>query len=130
MFRDNQAFSSFSVDDIDAARDFYADKLGLNAEKTKMGTLDLKLGGGQAVMLYSKPNHEPATFTVLNLVVPDIEKAVDKLTAAGVDMERYDDNPDINQDAKGIAHDGRDGPAIAWFTDPAGNVISVLEIPS
>lgn len=130
MFRDSQAFSSFSVDDVDAARDFYADKLGLNVEKKEMGTLDLKLGGGQTVMLYPKPNHQPATFTVLNFIVPDVEKAVDDLTGAGVEMERYDDIPDIKQDAKGIARDDRGGPAIAWFTDPAGNVIAVLELPS
>lgn len=130
MFRDNQAFASYSVDDIDAARDFYADKLGLNAQKSEMGTLDVKLAGGQTVMLYPKPNHQPATFTVLNVVVPDVEKAVDDLTAAGIEMERYDDNPDINQDSRGIARADRGGPALAWFTDPAGNVISVLEIPS
>lgn len=129
MFRNNDAFSSFSVDDIDAARDFYSDKLGLEVEPREMGTLHLKLGGGQATMLYPKPNHEPATFTVLNFVVSDIEKAVGDLTAAGIDMERYDDNPDIKQDSKGIARDDRDGPAIAWFTDPAGNVIAVMELP-
>ena len=129
MFRDNEAFPSFSVDDVDAAREFYADKLGLEAEKSEMGTLELKMGKGQHVMLYPKPNHEPATFTVLNFVVPDVEKAVDDLTRAGIEMERYDDIPDINQDAKGIARDLRGGPAIAWFKDPAGNVIAVLEQP-
>ena len=126
MFKDSQAFSSFSVDDVDAAQGFYADKLGLNAEKGEMGTVELKLGGGH-VMLYSKPNHEPATFTVLNFVVPDVEQAVDDLTAAGVKMEHYN-MPEIKQDAKGIARDDR-GPAIAWFKDPAGNVIAVMELP-
>ncbi len=129
MFRDNQAFSSYSVDDIDAARDFYSDRLGLKVAESERGTLELKVGGGLKVMLYLKPNHEPATFTVLNFVVPDVEKAVDDLAAAGVEMERYDDIPDINQDAKGIARDDRGGPAIAWFTDPAGNVIAVMELP-
>jgi len=129
VFKDNQVFSSFSVGDIDAASDFYTGKLGLTAEKTQMGTLDLKLSGGQRVMLYPKPNHEPATFTVLNFVVPDVEKAVDDLTAAGIEMMQYD-LPDINQDAKGIARDDRNGPAIAWFKDPAGNVIALMELPS
>ena len=129
MFKDNQAFPSFSVDDVDAARDFYADKLGLDAQKAEMGTLRLTLGGGQNVVLYPKPNHEPATFTVLNFVVPDIEKAVDDLTAAGIEMEQYG-MPEIKQDAKGIARDDRGGPAIAWVKDPAGNVIAVLELPA
>jgi len=127
MFRGNRAFSSYSVDDLDAAHDFYTDKLGLTAEKSQMGTLEVKLDGGQGLMLYPKPNHEPATFTVLNFIVPDIEKAVDDLTAAGIEMEQYD-IPDINQDAKGIARDAN-GPAIAWFKDPAGNIIAVLEMP-
>lgn len=129
MFKDNQAFPSFSVDDVDAAHDFYAGKLGLDAEMAEMGTLRLKLGGGQNVVLYPKPNHEPATFTVLNFVVPDIEKAVDDLTAAGIEMEQYG-MPEIKQDAKGIARDDRGGPAIAWVKDPAGNVIAVLELPA
>lgn len=129
MFKDSQSFSSYSVDDLDAARDFYSGKLGLEAEKTEMDTLDLKLGGGQSVMLYPKPNHEPATFTVLNFMVPDVEKAVDDLTSAGIEMEHFD-IPDINQDAKGIARGDSGGPAMAWFTDPAGNVIAVMEIPS
>jgi catechol 2,3-dioxygenase-like lactoylglutathione lyase family enzyme len=127
VFKGNEAFSSYSVDDVDAARAFYADKLGLDVEKSDMGSIELKLRGGH-VMLYPKPNHEPATFTVLNFVVPDVEKAVDDLVAKGVKMEHYD-IPDIKQDAKGIARDDRGGPAIAWFKDPAGNVIAVLEIP-
>ena len=127
MFKTNQSFSSYSVDDVDAAHDFYSDKLGLTAKKTDMGTLDLKLGGGQTVMLYPKPNHEPATFTVLNFIVPDVEKAVDDLIAAGIELEHYD-IPDIKQDARGFARD-ENGPAIAWFKDPAGNVIAVFEIP-
>jgi len=130
VFRDSQAFSSYSVDDIDAARDFYSDKLGLSVEKSEMGTLEVKVGSGQTVMLYPKPNHEPATFTVLNIVVRDVVKAVDDLAAAGITMARYDDIPDINQDAKGISRDDRGGPAIAWFRDPAGNVIAVMELPS
>ena len=127
MFKTNQAFSSYSVNDLDAALDFYSDKLGLEAAKTEMGTVDLKLSGGQTVMLYPKPNHEPATFTVLNLIVSDVDKAVDDLTSAGIEMEHYD-IPEINQDGRGIARD-EDGQAMAWFKDPAGNIIAVLQIP-
>ena len=127
MFKTNQAFSSYSVNDLDAALDFYSDKLGLEAEKTKMDTVNLKLSGGQTVMLYPKPNHEPATFTVLNLIVSDVDKAVDDLTSAGIEMEHYD-IPEINQDGRGIARD-EDGQAMAWFKDPAGNIIAVLQIP-
>ena len=128
MFRDTQAFSSFSTDNIDAAREFYGRKLGLNVREEAMGTLDVALAGGGHVSIYPKPNHEPATFTVLNFIVDDIDKVVDDLTAAGIRMERYDDVPDIQQDAKGIARDER-GPAIAWFNDPAGNTIAVLQLP-
>ena len=128
MFKDNQAFSSFSVADIDVASDFYTRKLGLTAEKSLMGELDLKLAGGQRVMLYQKPNHEPATFTVLNFVVSDIKKAVDDLTAAGIEMRQYD-MPEMQQDAKGITRDSG-GSAFAWFKDPAGNVLAVMQIPS
>jgi len=127
VFKTNQAFSSYSVNDLDAALDFYSDKLGLEAEKTKMDTVNLKLSGGQTVMLYPKPNHEPATFTVLNLIVSDVDKAVDDLTSAGIEMEHYD-IPEINQDGRGIARD-EDGQAMAWFKDPAGNIIAVLQIP-
>ena len=129
MFKSNEAFSSFSTDDIDAAREFYGGKLGLEVAESPMGTLDLVLGSGQHVMVYPKPNHEPATFTVLNFVVSDLDKVVDDLVAAGIQMERYDDITDIQQDAKGIARDPRGGPPIAWFKDPAGNVIAVLEQP-
>lgn len=127
MFRDSEAFASFSTNDIDAAREFYGRKLGLDVRDSEMGTLDVVLGTGHQVTVYPKPNHEPATFTVLNFFVPDIEKAVDDLTAVGIEMEHYD-IPDINQDAKGIARDPR-GPAIAWFNDPAGNTIAVIESP-
>lgn len=128
MFGYKQAFSSYSVDDIDAARDFYTHMLGLEVEKTELSTLDVKLAGG-SVMLYPKPDHEPATFTVLNFIVPDVESAVADLAAAGIEMEQYD-RPEIKQDAKGIARDDRGGPAIAWFKDPAGNVIAVMEVPA
>src|SRR5687767_11956989 len=128
MFRDTEAFSSFSTNDVDAARDFYANKLGLEVSESPMGTLEIVLGGGQHVSVYPKPNHEPATFTVLNFIVDDVEKAVDDLVGAGVKMEHYD-IPEISQDAKGIARDPRGGPAIAWFNDPAGNTLAVLQLP-
>jgi catechol 2,3-dioxygenase-like lactoylglutathione lyase family enzyme len=125
VFKSSEAFSGFSVDDIDAAYDFYSNTLGLEVDKETMGTLGIKLGSGQHVMAYPKPNHEPATFTILNFVTSDIDQTVDDLVAKGVQMERYD-NPEMAQDERGIARDER-GPAIAWFKDPAGNILSVLE---
>ena len=116
------AFSGFSAGDIDAERAFYADVLGVPLCE-EMGGLSLQLAGGQRVFIYPKPNHEPATFTVLNFEVPDIDAAVDELTARGVAFERYEG---MDQDARGVALDER-GPAIAWFKDPAGNILSVLQ---
>jgi catechol 2,3-dioxygenase-like lactoylglutathione lyase family enzyme len=127
VFKDNDAFASFSIDDVEAARQFYADTLGLTATVSEMGFLDITLGTGARVLAYSKPNHQPATFTVLSFIVADIERAVDDLVAAGVQMEHYD-LPDIRTDPKGIART-ESGPPIAWFTDPAGNIIAVLEAP-
>lgn len=126
MFKDNVAFSGFSVNDMEAARRFYGETLGLATSMNEMGILDITLGSGGQVMAYPKDNHEPATFTVLNFVVPDIEAAVDGLAAAGVSMERYPQSEYMQQDAKGIARDPN-GPQIAWFKDPAGNILSVLE---
>ena len=128
MFRDAQTFSSYSVDDIDAAQAFYGDTLGLDVERSEMGFLEIKLRSGDHVNVYTKPNHQPATFTVFNFIVPDVEKAVDELVAKGVKMEMYDNIPQIKQDARGIARDDY-GPAIAWFRDPAGNILAVLETP-
>src|SRR6187397_3094002 len=125
MFRDANTFSSFSIDDVDAAQAFYGDTLGLDVEKTDMGFLELKLHDGSHINVYTKPNHQPATFTVLNFIVPDVEKAVDELVAKGVKMEQYN-MPQMNQDDRGIARDDY-GPAIAWFKDPAGNILAVLE---
>jgi predicted enzyme related to lactoylglutathione lyase len=122
MFKDTQAFSGFSVDDIAKAKDFYGDTLGLQVTQP-MGQLSLTLGGGGTVFIYAKPNHTPATFTVLNFRVPDIEQAVADLTRRGITFERY---PDMNIDAKGIAR-AEEGPLIAWFKDPAGNILSVLQ---
>ena len=126
MLKVNRSFSSFSVDDLEVAQRFYGETLGLDAEMTEMG-LNIKLVGGGDVFVYPKPNHEPASFTVLNLMVPDLDVAVDALVEAGVAMERYDDAPDIRQDERGIARGepGR-GPDIAWFTDPAGNTIALI----
>jgi catechol 2,3-dioxygenase-like lactoylglutathione lyase family enzyme len=121
MLGDSAAFSGFAVDDVDAARAFYADVLGLEVE-TAHGMLTLHLGGGTNVLVYPKPGHTPAEFTVLNFPVPDIEKAVDELTARGVTFLHYEHPP---TDERGIMRAG--GPLIAWFTDPAGNVFSVLE---
>jgi predicted enzyme related to lactoylglutathione lyase len=125
MFKDANAFSGFSVDDLDRAKQFYGETLGLNISQNPAG-LELELGGGGRVFVSPKPNHEPATFTVLNFAVEDVDAAVDALTAAGVRFERYDG---MEQDDKGIARGGG-GPTIAWFKDPAGNILSVLEEPS
>jgi catechol 2,3-dioxygenase-like lactoylglutathione lyase family enzyme len=124
MFDDAIAFSSFAVPDVEAARAFYGDTLGLDVRDSReRGLIELHLGGPAPVLVYPKPDHTPASFTVLNFQVPDIDAAVDALIGAGIRMERY---PDFEQNDKGIARDPR-GPAIAWFTDPAGNIVSVLE---
>ncbi len=123
MLADSPAYSGFSVDDLDAARRFYEEVLGLRTSALGMdGLMRLELGGGGFVLVYAKADHTPATFTVLNFPVPDVEKTVDDLTARGVRFERYENPP---TDAKGIMRAG--GPTIAWFTDPAGNVFSVID---
>ena len=122
MLKDAPAFSGFSSNDIAAAKAFYADTLGLDVSEDN-GLLNLRFAGGGRGIIYPKPNHEPATFTVLNFPVDDIEAAVDGLVARGVVFERYEG---MNQDERGIARDDQ-GPAIAWFKDPAGNILSVLE---
>jgi catechol 2,3-dioxygenase-like lactoylglutathione lyase family enzyme len=120
MFKDTKAFSGFSVDDVPRAKRFYGDTLGLDVSE-EHGMLFLKLGGGATVLAYPKEDHVPATFTILNFPVDDVEGAVDRLAAAGVSFERYDG---FDQDEKGIARG--QGPDIAWFKDPAGNILSVL----
>ncbi|MGY0006944.1 VOC family protein [Micromonospora sp. I033] len=124
MFRDTKAFSGFSVDDPDRAERFYTDVLGLRVSRDDAmgGLLTLHLAGDRPVLVYPKPDHRPATYTVLNFPVPDIDRAVDELVARGVRFERYDGMP---QDDKGVMRGN--GPSIAWFTDPAGNVLSVLQ---
>ena len=125
MFENSKAFAGFSVDDIEAARGFYGGTLGLELAQDQMGNLRLLLPGGGSVLVYPKgAAHEPASFTVLNFPVPDVEAAVDALAGAGVVLERYEGAP-METDAKGIFRGG--GPLIAWFKDPAGNVLSVLQ---
>jgi catechol 2,3-dioxygenase-like lactoylglutathione lyase family enzyme len=123
MFTPLHAFSGFSVDDIDAARSFYSEKLGLGVTDDEMGFLRIELPGGADVMAYPKPDHTPATFTILNFVVPNVDAAVDELNDNGVQTKIYDD-PNLPTDDKGIMRDN--GPTIAWFRDPAGNVLSVI----
>nr|WP_296773834.1 VOC family protein [Rhodococcus sp. (in: high G+C Gram-positive bacteria)] len=115
-------FSGFAVDDIDAARTFYADTLGLNIVDGEMGLLHLKIDESHEVLIYPRDGHAPAPYTILNFPVADIEAAVDALIAKGIVFQQY---PDMGTDEKGIFRHG--GPLIAWFTDPAGNVLSVLE---
>ncbi|MDV6275045.1 VOC family protein [Rhodococcus erythropolis] len=122
MLADTKAFSGFSVTDIDAAKKFYGETLGLKVTNEDMGLIRLHLGGGTEILVYPKPNHEAATYTILNFVVDDIDTTVDQLTARGVDFLKYDGFP---QDARGIMRGN--GPDIAWFTDPAGNVLSVIK---
>jgi catechol 2,3-dioxygenase-like lactoylglutathione lyase family enzyme len=122
MFRDTNAFSGFSVDDLEQAKEFYGGTLGLEVAE-EHGLLHLKLGSGAAVLVYPKENHEPATFTILNFPVEDIEAAVAALRAAGVEFEHYEG--ELQTDEQGIFRDA--GPLIAWFRDPAGNILSVLE---
>lgn len=124
MLADSPAFSGFSVDDLEAARRFYDEVLGLSTSEPGMGgVVQLHLGGGKHVVVYAKgAGHVPATFTVLNFPVPDVEKAVDALAERGVEFLRYEQPP---TDEKGIMRAG--GPLIAWFSDPAGNIFSVIQ---
>jgi catechol 2,3-dioxygenase-like lactoylglutathione lyase family enzyme len=121
MFEHTKAFSGFSTDDIAKARQFYGETLGL-AVSEENGLLTLHIAGDRTTVIYPKDDHTPATFTVLNFPVDDVERTVDELTARGVRFERYDG---AEQDEKGI-HRGQ-GPLIAWFKDPAGNILSVIE---
>ena len=119
MFGTTEAFSSFSVDDIDAARRFYGDTLGLGVEDGMMGNLTVRLGGGAQAFIYVKPDHKPADFTVLNFLSDDVEKSVDELNARGVTTKIYDDSELSDMppnDAKGIMHDEAGEAAIAWFS--------------
>jgi catechol 2,3-dioxygenase-like lactoylglutathione lyase family enzyme len=121
MFANTKAFSGFAVDDIEKAREFYAETLGLDTSE-EYGLLTLHLAGDRPTLVYPKPDHTPATYTILNFPVDDIDKAVEELAGRGVRFERYDD---FEQDERGIARG--EGPYIAWFKDPAGNILSVLQ---
>jgi len=124
MLADSKAFSGFAVKDLSAAKEFYADILGLQAELDEAnGFLTLHLAGDRDVLAYAKDDHTPATYTILNFPVADIDAAVDELTKRGVDFERYEG---FGQDEKGVARG--QGPAIAWFADPSGNILSVLQM--
>lgn len=121
MFENTKAFSGFSVDDVPRAKAFYGETLGLNVSEEN-GMLSLHIAGGSAVLVYPKPDHVPASFTILNFPVDDIDNAVDGLVERGVRFERYDG---FDLDERGIMRG--QGPDIAWFKDPAGNVLSVLQ---
>ena len=123
IFAEARSFSSFSVNDLQQAKEFYGDKLGLDVAETKEG-LELN-AGDNAVFIYSKPNHAPASFTVLNFPVEDIEAAIEELNSVGIKLEQYN-LPDIKTDERGIARPPH-GPTIAWFKDPAGNILSVVQ---
>jgi len=121
MFGNTKAFSGFAVDDLEAARKFYSETLGLDTSG-QYGLLTLHLAGGRDTLVYPKPDHQPASYTILNFQVDDIDAAVDELARRGVSLERYEG---MGQDEKGINRAG--GPYIAWFKDPAGNILAVLQ---
>jgi len=123
MFKNTKAFSGFSVNDIQKAKEFYGETLGLTVSEAN-GLLTLNIAGGTKILVYPKPNHAPATFTILNFPVDQIDAAVSRLKERGVRFERYD-QPGFKTDDNGIFRGG--GPLIAWFKDPAGNILSVIE---
>jgi catechol 2,3-dioxygenase-like lactoylglutathione lyase family enzyme len=126
MLADSKAFSGFAVDDLEATKRFYGETLGLRVEvmDEEHGLLTLHLAGGLDVLAYLSPDMSPPSYTILNFEVDDIDKTVDDLTARGISFEQYG-NPDLPQDDKGVMREG--GPLIAWFKDPAGNTLSVLQ---
>ena len=128
MLQQSKVFSSFSTDNLEAAKQFYGQTLGLSVKQEAEMGLGLHLDGGGEVFIYPKPNHEPATFTVLNFRVGNIDEAVDALIAKGITFEQYDTGY-MKTDAKGISRSAspEHGPSIAWFKDPAGNLLSVVE---
>ncbi len=127
MFANTKATNGFAVDDIEAAKRFYGETLGLGVTtlSEEFGVTSVELAGGRTTLIYAKPDFVPATYTILNFEVDDVESAVDELSSRGVSMERYEG---FEQDEKGIAHGP--GPHIAWFKDPAGNILSVLQQPA
>jgi catechol 2,3-dioxygenase-like lactoylglutathione lyase family enzyme len=124
MFKKSKAFSSFSVDNLEKAKEFYGSILGLEVKDNPMGILELHIDGSSPVMVYPKPDHQAATFTVLNFPVQYVENAVTELEEKGVRFEHYDDEH-LKTDEKGILRG--QGPVIAWFKDPAGNILSIIE---
>lgn len=125
MFNKTKAFSGFSVDDLQQAKQFYSEVLGLKVNESEMGVLELHIEGGISILIYPKPNHEPATFTILNFPVKNIDHAVDQLMGKGMKFEQY--GGEIKTDEKGICRSDGKGPNVARFKDPAGNILSVLE---
>jgi catechol 2,3-dioxygenase-like lactoylglutathione lyase family enzyme len=125
MFKDTKAVSSFSVDDLQKAKQFYHETLGLDISEGSEGVMNINLAGGGKIYVYPKPNHTPATFTVLNFPVQEVEKTVDELISRGITFEQYQGQLKTNE--KGIFRGA--GPEIAWFKDPAGNILSVLKEP-
>lgn len=126
MFDNSKTFSSFSVDNLDKAEDFYKNALGLSVKRQGEMGLDIDLANGGKIFIYSKPNHKPASFTILNFIVSNIDKAVDELTNKGIKFKRY---KDFDQDKKGVVRSTSPelGPSIAWFTDPAKNILAIME---
>lgn len=127
MLDSSNAYSGFAVDDHEAAKEFYGQTLGLDVAVLDRGQqlLELRIGGGRPILIYTKPDYTPATYTILNFPVKDVEKTVDDLNSKGITIKRYDG---FEQDEKGIARGGGErGPTIAWFTDPAGNILAVHE---
>ncbi|UKT65260.1 VOC family protein [Pedobacter mucosus] len=124
MFKNSKAFSGFSVDDLQKAKEFYSNILGLEVVDNHMGLLNLHILGSNNLLIYPKPNHIPATYTVLNFPVADIDEAVRQLTNKGVKFEMYDTDH-IKTDENGIS---RGKPSVAWFRDPAGNILSVIQL--
>ena len=126
MLADSKAFSGFAVDDLEKAQEFYAETLGLKTSRPEEDLLTLHLADGRDTLIYRKPDFTPATYTILNFEVDDIDAAVDELRSKGVEMERYEG---FDQDEKGIGRSDGESPDIAWFKDPAGNILSVLTTP-
>lgn len=126
MLARSEAFSGFAVDDLAAAKEFYGKTLGLEVDEQPPGLLTLRIAGETSIFIYPKPDHTPATFTLLNFPVEDIDEAVEELTRRGVRFERYEE---FEQDERGIARPASEeqGPPMAWFRDPAGNILSVLQ---
>lgn len=124
MLKESKAFSSFSVDDLHEAKRFYGDLLGLHVADNPMGLIELHFGDDNKTLIYPKSEHQPATFTVLNFPVEDIEKTVDELSDKGIKFEQYDY---LQTDARGISRNPG-GPKVAWFKDPAGNILAILEM--